>query len=77
MVSREAEEIAGFVFAVAAIVLLTTLAFFGLAIAVQMTWNMALPDIFGLPVITYRNAVGLVGLLFVARNVPSLSISKE
>lgn len=51
----------------------------GGGVVLMLFWNCAMPDLFGLPEATYRNAVGLVGLAVGARAVlgTSVSLKKE
>ena len=77
--NKEAEELAGFVFAAFAAILLGAVVVLVSAAGVQFTWNMAMPEVFGLPRITLRNALGLVGLVVVVRSavIPSVSRSER
>lgn len=57
--SKEAEDFAALVFALLAGILVGTLALFASAFIVQLGWNWSMPQLFGLPEASFRNAMGL------------------
>lgn len=73
--SKEAEDFAALVFALLAGILLGTLALFASAFIVQLGWNWSMPQLFGLPEASFRNAMGLSLLAWAVRS--SVKISKE
>jgi len=71
MTKRDKEDLAGFVFAIIAIVLSIAVLMIAVALVTMIAWNMVMPDVFGLPSLTTKNAFGLVGLALAFRLVPS------
>jgi|GEM_PF-7127354 len=70
---RDRDDLASLVFAAAGLLLVGTILIVAIALATRSAWNMVIPDIFGLPPLTMRNAFGLVGLGVVLRFFPVLS----
>ena len=62
MMEKDREEIAALAFAAIGFVLLGAIFLVAIALATRVAWNMVIPDVFGLPPLTTKNAAGLVGL---------------
>jgi hypothetical protein len=73
MTEKEQEDIAAFVFSAIGFVLFGAIFIFAIALATRASWNMVMPEVFGLPQLTLKNAFGLVGLGFAFRFFPVLS----
>lgn len=73
MTAKDQEEIAAFVFAAMGFVLFAAILLVALALATRLAWNMVIPDVFGLPPLTTKNAFGLVGLGVAFRFFPVIS----
>jgi hypothetical protein len=73
MTAKDQEEIAAFAFAAFGFVLFAAIFLVAIALATRSAWNMVIPDVFGLPPLTTKNAFGLVGLGVVLRFFPVLS----
>ncbi len=69
------EDFAALVFALLAGILVGTLAIFASAFLVQLGWNWSMPQLFGLPEASFRNAMGLSLLALAVRL--SVKVSKE
>ena len=69
------EDFAALVFAFLATILVGTLSLFASAFIVQFGWNWSMPQLFGMPGASFRNAMGLALLAWAVR--PSVKISKE
>jgi hypothetical protein len=63
----ETEILATAVFAILAGILIGVLSVFATGYAGSIFWNMAMPDLFGLPTATVRNGIGLAGLALCAK----------
>jgi hypothetical protein len=73
MTEKEQEDIAAFAFSALDAVLFSAVLVTALAAVTKFAWNMVIPDVFGLPQLTLKNAFGLVGLGVVFRFLPVLS----
>jgi hypothetical protein len=62
MMEKDREEIAAFAFAAIGFVLFGAIFLVAIALATRVAWNMVMPEVFGLPQLTLKNAFGLVGL---------------
>ena len=62
MTSKDQEDIAAFVFSALGFLLFGAIFLVAIALATRVAWNMVIPDVFGLPPLTTKNAAGLVGL---------------
>lgn len=74
--SREAEELAAFVFSLVAMTLLCVVILLCLTWVVMLGWNCSMPHLFALPEASYRNAFGLTLLAWAARSA-SVTRTKE
>ena len=61
------DDAGAIVFAACTAVLLLAVAMFFSALVMQYGWNQSVPDIFSLPRLSFRNAMGLTILCFSAR----------
>jgi hypothetical protein len=73
MTEKDQEDIAAFAFSALGLVLFGTIFIVAIALATRTAWNMVIPDVFGLPPLTTKNAFGLVGLGVAFRFFPVLS----
>lgn len=71
MTEKDQEEIAAFAFAAIGFVLFGAIFLVAIALATRMAWNMVMPEVFGLPQLTLKNAFGLVGLGVAFRFLPA------
>lgn len=67
MTDKELDDIAAFLFAALAALLFGVFFLAACCCATMIAWRMVMPEVFGLPELSLKNAVGLVGLGVVAR----------
>lgn len=71
----ERQILAAAVFALLASILLGVICVFAAGYAASIFWNMAMPELFGLPTATTRNGTGLAGLAMCAKWMVSSGVS--
>ncbi len=62
MNQRDKDDLAAIVFSALGSLLFVAIFLIALALGTRLAWNMVIPEVFGLPPLTVRNAFGLVGL---------------
>ena len=62
MNQRDKDDLAAIVFSALGYLLFVAIFLIALALGTRLAWNMVIPEVFGLPPLTVRNAFGLVGL---------------
>lgn len=67
MTDKELDDIASFAFAVFAAMLFGGVLAVAMVYATMVAWGMVMPQVFGLPELSLKNAVGLVGLGWLVR----------
>jgi hypothetical protein len=67
MNNKDLEDIASFVFASLAAMLYGVIFLAAVVSVTVVSWRMVMPEVFGLPGLSLRNAAGLVGLGLVVR----------
>jgi hypothetical protein len=73
MNQRDKDDLAEIVFSALGFLLFGAIFLIALALGTRIAWNMVIPEVFGLPPLTVRNAFGLVGLGVAFRCFPVLS----
>ncbi len=67
MRKKDLEDIASFVFALLAAMLYGVIFLAAVVSVTVISWRMVMPEVFGLPELSLKNAAGLVGLGLVVR----------